>query len=475
MRVLKSFSSACLLCLLALSACKEYDSYEDAKDVGVSLALKKGKADLAEGVAADLEYEVTLGAALSKDVTLEFGLINPSKGAVGYTDIFEVSSVVIKAGQTKGTLTIKSKAKIAAQKSLKSDAVYNINLRNFKGPQVNLALDSKKTMQITVGADKGIVILSSSQKGLFGKWKKQGLDFSATIGKVKVSTKVTLSATDAAWVGKPFSASATSHTYTGESVITLGASAAEYKPVLKIAKNAMGLNEFLRQVFRKSTIESATWKRTAAATAVIDAMKEEKDDKKISIYKKWEDKKYPFNVQLDGVYVAEYEKDKDGKIKKESDKADAKPVFKSKTAVSYFRTYDAKKKVYSAFGASDAIHHATDPSKDMLAANRKTNALHFTYDFALYGEVLALTTRKDKTKKLYPNLYPNFAKGGSVQPDFYIVDSFIDTAASAKGSYVKPSVTLDPLKTKTLKFTFPIDWRGSKDYAKVEVTYTFTK
>ena len=361
-----------------------------------------------------------------------------------YKNIFTLEKVTIKAGQTKGNLKITNKAKIDAEKSLKADAVFEINLRDYKGVQNILTLE--KPLKITVESDKKIVPLTKEQKALFAAWKKKGVDLSKFIGKVNVSTKVTVSQDDAVWLGAPFSKTVVTKTYKGQSVITISAAAKEDQPVLEISQNAMGLNEFLQQVFRKETVENTEfWYRETdnknhppAPKAVVKAMGTAR-------YNKWKNKEYKFNVKLDNIFVSV-----------------SKP-----TVITYFKKYDKAKKIYSAFGGYDTVHHASDPSKDMLAENRQTTAVHFVYDFALYDEVLKLA-KEDTTKKLYPH----FGQGGSVHPDFYITGSGIDTDEWGEDLYVTASAAFDVANGK-ITFVFPIDWTSSQaDYAKIEVTYT---
>ena len=446
MRILNHYLLLCTCLILTSSmfvSCEKPD--EGLDDITVKL-IKKGSIEVNEGVVKTFEYDVVLNKSLQKDVVVEFVLKGSDKNPV-YTELFTIEKVPVKAGKTKGLLKIISKKKTDSEKSLKENVVYTIDLKSVEGVSNSINLD-KEEHKITVKADKAIVPLTLDQKKLVAAWKKAGIDLSKFIGKVNVSVKVTLSTDDAVWVGAPFSKAVVAKTYTGQSLITVSSNATAVKPVLKISKNAMGLNEFLQQVFRKETVENTEyWYRETdnknhppAPKAVVKAMGAER-------YKKWKNKEYDFNVKLDNIEIS---KTKDNKI-----------------AINFYKIYDKAKKIYSAFGSYDTVHHGSDPSKDRLDENRQTSAVHFTYDFKLYDEVLDLA-KNDATKKLYPN----FGTGGSVHPDFYITGSGIDSNEWDENLYVKPSATFDVAKG-TIQFVFPIDWTDSQaDYAKIEVTYT---
>ena len=84
MRVLKSFFVLATV-LGTLFSCEKV-SDEELSKITVKL-IKKGSEKVAEGLAATLEYDVVLSESLSKDVALEFGLVNP-KDSLWITRIF---------------------------------------------------------------------------------------------------------------------------------------------------------------------------------------------------------------------------------------------------------------------------------------------------------------------------------------------------------------------------------------------------
>lgn len=459
MRFFNFFKIAILLLFVVtyVTSCKDPNE-EDLSGISI-LLVKKGLEKVTEGMEKTLEYDVVLSEPLSRGLTLEFGLVNAKENSVSYTDIFEIPMgddkkpkglrVIIKAGQTKAVLKVKNKKKVDAEKSLKENAIYQFNLRNYYGVKNSITL--KDPLKITVEADKAITPLTSDQKKMFAAWKKAGIDLSKFIGKVNVATKVTVSSDDATHFGAPFTISKVMHTYTGQSIITVSSKATTSKPILIFTKNAMGLNDLLQHTFRKKTIEDTQFSFGTLTTHpnyphLGPNVKNVKAAIGDARFQKWKNKEYAFNVKLDNV------------------------VFE----LSGSAGIQIKEVYRKNWGSSDEIFYPIDATKnptnkmDFYEAGKEGYGLNFTYDFQLWDEFWEIV-KAQSDKKLYKAINQDY---GNLWPGYYNRATNMASDDWGESLYVKPSATYDKTKNE-IKFVFPLETGANQsDYYKVEVTYT---
>ncbi len=406
MRVIKSLVLL-FLATLVVSCNEETEVFTG--DVYVTLKAKGGNS-FVEGEATTLNYDVVLSKSFHKDIKLVFDLEKLTE----YPNLVNFKKeVVIPKNKTMGSLKFTGVKKDILDNILTENKNFKILLSSSEGITNKIILD--KDYKILIKKGQTIEGLTQSQKDLLKGYKKKGIDLTKWIGEIPVKVKV---ATKAIEGFKAFTGG--DKEYSGTTYITLSEKATVDKPILKMVKNAFGLNDYLQWVFRGETLDNEYWNNPGmpSPTAIMKAIGEER-------MTKWKNNEYTFNVMVDDIEV-----NTDGTI----------------TFVRENGTYD----------------NYTDFLKKESERERNLSAVDFQYEFPLWDELVKLT-ESDATLK------DHIAQGGSLHPNNYIGVSTILTNDWEGSNWVAPTGSYD---SKEMKFAFTSDHTNSEDYDKIEVTFT---
>lgn len=427
MNILKQLSCVVLVAVLVFSCSKEEElGYKGT----VILSVKaKGSSEVTEGDAATLGFKATISHAFSKDITLKLGADELAK----YPLFTLPASLTIKRNQTSVEFDVTfAKKNFIYEYLLTKDKVFSFKVDSFKG--ISNRVQILRSDKITVKKKTSIPDLTEAQRDLLKTWKKDGVDVTGFVGRVAVKVKVTVSADDAKYLGIT-----NVKEYKGYSNIAISAKAKNDKVLLDIKDNAFGLKEFMRLVFRKSTVEDTdfwykpNWKASDYMPPnqiyVVETLLGK------AKYDEWKKKTNKFDVSLDSIEIK-----------------------KDKSIAFWYKN--------GAFETSP--HHASDPKKDQVLGQASggdtMNHIQFKYDFPFYDFVY------DKVKKDAAN-YAKFYSGGSIHPDHYIVSDVIDVDNWGESLFVMPAASFDAANKK-MTYTFCFDSAANQaDYYKVEATY----
>ena len=418
-KILKSMKLVKLLPLFILgllfTSCKNDDEVKQPQgELSVTL-ISSGNTSAEEGQDKMFEYQVVLRKSFDKEIQLTFGLENPDKNK----NLIEIQNpVIIAKNTTTGTLKVKVVVKPDAENVLTEPEKLNIVLKSVEGISNEVKLNG--TYSVTINPEEGFTPLTEAQKELLKSYKEQGIDLTKWIGKIPVEATVT---TESNGSFSPFDKIQTLK-YKGITYITLSENATKEKPLLKMSKNAFGLNEYLQWVFRHETLENTEyWNNDGpyappSPKAVLKALGSER-------VKKWENKEYSFDVSVDDILVM---KDKTIKF-----------VYENGTYNTYTNFLDPVNK-----------------------REKNLSAVNFDYHFALWDELV-------KMAKGNSDLTEAITTGGSIHPNNYIGASTILTDDWDEGNWVAPKGSFND---ETMTFEFNSDHTSSGGYDIIKVKFT---
>ena len=429
MSTFKFLFGYCLLMAVLFSSCsKEELEYEGNLEI---ILTADGSSSVTEGDATTLNFKAILTHSFKKEITLEF----KSDSLVKYPAVFTLPAPVkIPANETvvKFKVTFPAKTNIYDH-ILSKDQIFDLQVKAVEGINNSISMYDKSD-KITVKRKTSIPPLTKRERDLLKTWKAAGVNVAKFIGRIPVSVKLTVSADDRAFLGF----TSVNKTFTGYTNIGINAKATNTKVLLDMKDNPFGLQEFMRDLFRKATVENETyWYKPGHKTGPSPAAKYVVEQLLgTANYTKWKNKTNVF-----GMSVEELELKSDGTIK-----------------------FWAKDNVYD-----DSPHHDSDPTKDFVLGEASMGYKHshidFKYNFPLYDYVY------DKVKT-DPKGYKKFFQGGSIHPDHWLINDNIDDDGWWESLFVAPSSTVDFANGK-VKFTFVFDSGVTKgDYYRADVTYT---
>lgn len=206
----------------------------------ILLSAKNESIVFSENEENPLVINVDLTTSCSKDITLNFQLLDDKDGVLE----LEGNPVTIKAGSTKGSFKVKSKLKDL----LIEERFIKVGISDF--PLENMGM--KSPLVLCVKPNPIIPQLSDSQKALLKGYKeKYNIDLSSWLGLIDCKTVVK---SPEGGSTQNF-VSAFTKEIKGKTLITLSEKSTPEQPVLKMIDNPMGLTEYLYWVMRKVTIE----------------------------------------------------------------------------------------------------------------------------------------------------------------------------------------------------------------------------
>ena len=231
-----------LAAMMGFTACEPQtdngDGYEGINYI--YLSSKEGKTTIYENDTTALVVEVMLTATLEENLALTFALT----GTEGVLTI-EGNPVVIKAGEKTGSFNIVSNN----ANLLKESANYTVALSADVVLPENVELKEALAFVVTP-----VVVEEQNptdeKTALLNAYKEAtGIDLTKYIGLVNVSTVITGTDPDS---GEPLEP----RTVNGKTLIELSESATAEAPVLKMATNAMGIEDYMYQILRSVTVDN---------------------------------------------------------------------------------------------------------------------------------------------------------------------------------------------------------------------------
>jgi len=343
--------------------------------------------------------KIMLVKALEKELTIDLNLQNADN-----TMKLDHPKVVLPAGEKTATIQIKpsnllplDESKTIQLAGTTSDSQVSVE---------NISFEFKK------GAD--IPVLTKRQKELLEIYRKKGLNLYPFIGVTEVEGDATFPAGGSI---DPFT-EGFKEKITGKTIITLSDNATEDKPLLKMQRNAMGIQTLLLKLYRKMTIENINL-LDVNGLANFKMLKDIKENG-VSYYSMMENmEKYDFIVTLDNIAL-NFNSDE---IKFTHQKANKYYVHDDKIVVNFNYT----------FTPWDSLQK------------------RISQDISLQGLGLEEVD-------------------GTIDPFYNINYSTIDSDYWENGSW-KPAKATINRKDNTLTFTFPMDFYNSDDYMLTNVVY----
>lgn len=379
--------------VFAFTACSDDDNdYEGVNEVFLKA---DGEKTLSQSEDKMIDITVQLTRSLEENVSLTFEFENTTSDK---TDILEfvTNPVSIKAGEKTAKLQVKSKKENLIQKNnlidikLKSSSVEDIKL--------NAAL------QLTVKPDPSISELDEAQLNLLEGYLADGLDLTPWIGVIPVEVKVTFPG--GGYLG-PFT-DAYEKVIKGQTPITLSKYATAKTPALVMTENAMGLEEYIYEIFKQETIlDTEFWTQQPAPQKAMELTNLTKDSKET------------FQLALDSLVF-----DKDSK----------------------------------------SINFVRD-DKAINAYGDKIAAVAFDYSYSAWDRMQKLIDAANQ------EAIEAAQTGGTLNPDYYINITAIDEDGWDENNWIKPGSSFDNSKGE-MKFIFNFDHVNAGDYIKIEVTFT---
>lgn len=242
MKTLKTIFYLCFI-IISITACSDKDDdggYKGKNELFVTAESVNVIEDSEEG---SLTLNIMLTKALDKDIELKFSLKNNEYNGVDITSLSE-NPVRIKAGDKTAKVTLKSNNKGI----LTNERVIEVDLASSTDTNVTL----NKVLLITIKPGVGSVLLSDEQLKLIETYKKNGLDITKWIGLIPVKAKIIYPGGDyyAPFLDKY------EKTIEGRTAITLSPNATAEKPILKMTRNAMGIEGYLYDILKAITIQN---------------------------------------------------------------------------------------------------------------------------------------------------------------------------------------------------------------------------
>ncbi|MDY5813671.1 MAG: DUF4929 family protein, partial [Bacteroides sp.] len=234
------------LLMVLLSACSSSDNkvdYTGTNEVLLSYQGNATDATMEIGEERELTASILLTSRLNQSIDFELSASTTSP-------LLIMPAVVrIPAGENEASFVIKavSEAAITEATLVRITATPTSSQDKVK---------LKNTLTVTVlPATEGR--LTADQRALVETYRTRlGLDLTPILGKLKVETTVYEPG------GSNYTAFAEENTYTykGEVVLTLSEKSTVQQPVLKMVRNAMGLNDYVAATFKKlNVLDTEYW------------------------------------------------------------------------------------------------------------------------------------------------------------------------------------------------------------------------
>ena len=234
--------SCILAAMMGFTACEPEtgngDGYEGINYI--YLSTQEGKTSLYETDTDPLVVEVMLTAALQEDLVLTFA-VTGTEGVVS----LEGNPVTIKAGEKTGSFNIVSNN----ANVLEATANFTVALASDVTLPENVELKEALAFVVTPviveeqdPTDETTALLNAYKEAT-------GIDLAKYIGLVEVSTVITGTDPDS---GEPLDP----RTVTGKTLIELSEDATAEAPVLKMASNPMGIEDYMYQILRSVTVDN---------------------------------------------------------------------------------------------------------------------------------------------------------------------------------------------------------------------------
>ena len=220
--------------VVALGCNKTQDSgYEGTNYI----YLSSESGTMYESLSTPYLVDVMLTSSAKSDIELNFEL----EGTSGVLEI-QGLPLTIKAGEREAQFSIVSKQ----DGVLSAPEIFTVKLASNGGK-----LELAKSVSIPVYPGKAIELTDAQKKMIEAYKTKTNIDLSKYIGLVPVTTKITTVNEE---TEKPVE-----YSLTGYTQISLGKSAADGNPVLKMDVNAMGLQTVLYNSLRVNTVAGEEW------------------------------------------------------------------------------------------------------------------------------------------------------------------------------------------------------------------------
>ena len=231
-----------LAAMMGFTACEPQtdngDGYEGINYI--YLSTKEGKTTLYETDTDPLVVEIMLTAALKEDLTLTFALT----GTEGVLSL-EGNPVTIKAGEKTGSFNIVSNNANLLEASANYTVALAEGIELPENVELKAALAFVVTPVIVEEQDP-----TDEKTAMLNAYKEAtGIDLTRYIGLVNVSTVITGTDPES---GEPLEP----RTVNGKTLIELSEDATAESPVLKMATNAMGIEDHMYQVLRSVTVDA---------------------------------------------------------------------------------------------------------------------------------------------------------------------------------------------------------------------------
>jgi len=343
----------------------------------------------------ELLIDVQLVTALKQDLHLEFELVNHLFEENALLEI-DPPTLIFKAGEKKKQLKIKSLPNVPLVNS--QEVILQLRA-NPAAPTLEAPL------RITVFPMTAIEQLSQKQIALLDGYKEAGLDLYPLMGNIPVESKVFFPGG-----GNLISLYQKKElTIQGNTLITLSEHATATKPVLKMVSNAMGIENYLYNLFRQNTIDDKEYWNNDSPLAPPSPKKI------MELVGLSQSSSEVFEVALDSIEI-------DLKTKK----------------VSY------------------TSHKTIDSSPFQHVG--------FTYSYSAWDRLKKLLDANN------PIAVEHSSMGGSIDPAIYLDNENIsmDEYAVQDGNWKPASATLDD---KTLSFEFPLGHYNMADYIFFSIQY----
>ncbi|PUB25617.1 uncharacterized protein DUF4929 [Elizabethkingia sp. YR214] len=344
--------------------------------------------------------KIMLVKTLKKDLIIELNLQNADN-----TMKLDHPKVVLPAGQKTATVQIKpsnllplDESKTIQLAGTTSDSQVSVE---------NISFEFKK------GAD--IPVLTKRQKELLEIYRKKGLNLYPFIGVTEVEGNVTFPAGGRI---EPFT-EGFKEKITGKTIITLSDNATEDKPLLKMQRNAMGIQTLLLKLYRKMTIENTFFLDPLGAPN-FKMLKDIKENG-ISYYSMMENmERHDFIVTLDNI------------------------------ALNF---------------NSDEIDFVSERSNEFQSKEEGLIVVNFDYNFSIWNSLY----KKIKQDFSLQDISLEFGDG-TINPYRYMNISTISHDDWGNGNWRPAKATINR-KDNTLHFSFPMDFDNSDDYMLASVVY----
>lgn len=343
--------------------------------------------------------KLMLVKALEKELTIDLNLQNAEN-----TMKLDHPKVILSAGEKTATILIKpsnllplDESKTIQLSGITSDSQITVE---------NTAFEYRKGIDIPV--------LTKRQKELLEIYRKKGLNLYPFIGVVEVEGNASFPAGGSI---EPFT-EGFQEKIIGKTIITLSDNATEDKPLLKMQRNAMGIQNLLQKLYRKMTIENAYYIDPNGAPN-FHMLKDIKENG-LSYYSMMENmEKYDFIVSLDNI------------------------------------TLDFN---------SDKIQFVSQRLNE-FQSDTEILAVNFNYSFTLWT---SLHKRIKQDISLQDIGLEDI--DGTINPYYYMNYRTIDKDDNERGNW-KPAKAVINKKDNTLHFSFPMDFYNSDDYMLTNVIY----